>query len=226
MTSTIVPIAPHRTAEVVDVLCDAFRDYPVMRYVLEGSSVVSPDPERLRTLIRFFVMARVLRGEPVLGIEAGAAHALGFDPHQGTASAAEPLAAEALVAVATLTLPESGPAPQALDEERDRTWSGLGDDARRRYEELGLIWLGFGRARPHYHLNMIGVRRDYAGQGLGRTLLAEVHLRSTEDPRSSGVSLTTEDPRNVELYRHLGYDVVAEGEVPGALKTWGLFREG
>lgn len=52
--------------EVTDVLCDAFFDYPVMRYVL-GSRV--PEYERrLENLIRFFVMARVCRDEMILGI--------------------------------------------------------------------------------------------------------------------------------------------------------------
>ncbi|MFW6201136.1 MAG: hypothetical protein ACOC8B_01040, partial [Gemmatimonadota bacterium] len=58
--------------DVVDVLCDAFEDYPVMRYVLDSPD--EPDERyrrRLRTLIHFFVMARVLRDEALLGIDAG-----------------------------------------------------------------------------------------------------------------------------------------------------------
>jgi hypothetical protein len=37
------------------------------------------------------------------------------------------------------------------------------------------------------------------------------------------VSLTTENPRNVELYRHFGYEVVGQGPVGPGLQTWGMF---
>jgi ribosomal protein S18 acetylase RimI-like enzyme len=70
---------------------------------------------------------------------------------------------------------------------------------------------------------MIGVRRAYAGTGLGRRLLESVRRLSEEDPQSAGVSLTTENPRNVELYRHFGYEVVGHASVGPGLETWGMF---
>jgi ribosomal protein S18 acetylase RimI-like enzyme len=209
-------LPPERAPEAIDVLSDAFSEYPVMRFVIGGPesqglpapSRGSPEAEEydqsLRALVTFFVMARVLRKEPILAL-AG----------QGDAG---------LVGVATLTLPVSGPTPEALDAYRTRAWMQGGDDARARYEALGVIWQEFAIDEPHYHLNMIGVPRTHAGQGLGRVLLDEVHRISREDPGSSGVSLTTEDPRNVELYRHVGYEVVGEGHVPGGIRTWAMFR--
>ena len=53
-------------SEVVDVLCEAFFDYPVMRYVLGAEA--GGYAERLATLMGFFVGARVLRGEVMLGV--------------------------------------------------------------------------------------------------------------------------------------------------------------
>ena len=51
--------------EVTDVLYEAFYDYPVMHYVLGNED----DYEiRLRKLVGFFVGARALRKEPMLGI--------------------------------------------------------------------------------------------------------------------------------------------------------------
>ena len=46
------PDAPkHSNAPVVvDVMCDAFRDYPVMRFVL-GNAIEGPDDPRLRALV-------------------------------------------------------------------------------------------------------------------------------------------------------------------------------
>lgn len=62
---TIRELLPDQAEDAVTVLCDAFYDYPVMRYVLRPSSEYD---HRLRSLIGFFVAARVLREELVLGI--------------------------------------------------------------------------------------------------------------------------------------------------------------
>ncbi|MFF8837451.1 GNAT family N-acetyltransferase [Streptomyces sp. NPDC015130] len=51
-------------------------------------------------------------------------------------------------------------------------------------------------------LEFIGVRPDSAGHGAGRLLLD--HLLATT-PAPAGIFLTTADPTNVPLYRHLGF---------------------
>jgi hypothetical protein len=61
----VTRLSTAQTEDAVSVLCDAFRDYPVMRYVLGSNGDYD---RRLRTLIGFFVSARVYRDEPVLGI--------------------------------------------------------------------------------------------------------------------------------------------------------------
>ena len=71
---------------------------------------------------------------------------------------------------------------------------------------------------------MLGVRRSHAGRGLGRTLLDRVHEMSRLDPSSAGVSLSTEDPRNVPLYEHCGYEVRHHERVTDELATWIFFR--
>ena len=57
-----------RADEVIGVLCNAFADYPIMRYVLgkEGDYAA-----RLRTLIGFFAGARFLRKDAIIGDHAG-----------------------------------------------------------------------------------------------------------------------------------------------------------
>jgi hypothetical protein len=64
----VTNVRPEEIHQAVTVLCDAFQDYPVMRYVLGSADDYD---HRLRTLIGFFVSARVLREEPVLGIYDG-----------------------------------------------------------------------------------------------------------------------------------------------------------
>ena len=67
-----------------------------MRYVIDDHGPGYSD--RLRTLISFFVMARALRGEPLLGVRAGGE----------------------LGAVATVSSRSNGEAPQELAQKRDR----------------------------------------------------------------------------------------------------------
>jgi hypothetical protein len=91
-----------QTEDAVTVLCDAFRDYPVMRYVLGWGDGYD---RRLRTLIGFFVSARAFRDEPVLGIQ---------DPDG------------ILAATAIVSLPGERPAPEALAVRREEVWAELG----------------------------------------------------------------------------------------------------
>ena len=67
-------------------------------------------------------------------------------------------------------------------------------------------------------------RSVFQGQGLGRALLDRVHALSRERDDSRGVTLTTEVESNVELYRHVGYEVVGRGTIAPGLGTWGMYR--
>lgn len=193
----VASLGPRDAEAVVDVLAEAFRDYPVMRHVLGAAP-----PEQVRTLIGFFVSARVLRREPMLGIRSD----------------------RTLVAAALVTPPGTRAAPPALTARREEVWADLGAEARARYEALGAVWHGVAIAEENFHVNMIGVRAAQAGRGLGRRLLDHVHAMSRADPSSAGVTLSTEDPRNVPLYEHLGYRVTSHIRVTEALETWGFFR--
>lgn len=183
---------------IVQIFCDAFRDYPVMRYVV-GSQ--GPYMSRLETLIHFFVSARVLRGEPLLGVVRG----------------------DTLVAAATTSHPE-GESPPELNEVRESAWTTLGDESCQRYEACGRAWKTLEVASPHLHLNMIGVRRDAQGEGHAWRLLQEVHALARDVPEYQGVTLTTEDPRNVAYYERAGYQVVGHVRISPELESWGFFR--
>lgn len=185
--------------DVVSVLSEAFHDYPVMRFVL------GDEPEyddRLRTLVTFFVMARVLRGELILGVAEGGS----------------------LAAAALASRPGSRPTPRRLAELREETWGALGAEARGRYEVFGEVAGRFSVGVDHLHLNMIGVRRHQQGLGLGAQLLDHLHARSAADPTSAGVSLSTEVESNVSLYRRFGYRILGSAPVAAAFMTWGMFR--
>ncbi|MGE0159406.1 MAG: GNAT family N-acetyltransferase [Gemmatimonadales bacterium] len=192
--------AVHDPEEVVDVLFEAFHDYPVMRFVLgPGRADYGRD---LRTLIGFFVMSRALRSEHLLGVRG---------------------AGGGLEAAAIVSRP-GAPAPPALSALREAVWSGLGDGARRRYEAFTAACTPFLPEGPHLHLNMIGVRQAVKGRGRGRMLLDHVHALSRDDSESDGVSLSTENPANVRIYEHVGYVVTGHAVVSPDLETWALYR--
>jgi GNAT superfamily N-acetyltransferase len=187
--------APHGATTA---LCEAFADYPVMRYVLGD---VGDYAGRLRTLIGFFVAARVLRRDAILAISAGSE----------------------LGGVALCTLPGLA-SPPALQEIREKTWAALGADARGRYDQCVRAWEPLAVAEPNIHVNMLAVPPRFQGRGLGRALLDRVHAMSGEHPDSRGVTLTTESPANVGFYQHLGYHIVGHGRIAPGLETWGFFR--
>lgn len=198
MPVQVLPSA--RSEEAVAVLAEAFLDYPVMRFVL------GPDgdyPGRLYTLIGFFVAARVLREELVLAVT-GADHRL--------------------AAVALVSLPGPRPVPDTLLRRREDVWRELGSAERARYEAFAQASQRFDLEAPHHHLNMIGVRPALAGTGLGRVLLDHVHQLADRDEGSSGVTLSTEAPRNVPLYERFGYRRRGHARIAPALETWSFFR--
>ena len=196
----LVTVRRGRLDQAVAVLCDAFGDYPVMRYVL-GWPHDQYDAHLVK-LIDFFTLTRFLNQDVVLGVE-GADGSLG--------------------AVANITRPGSEAAPEVAAL-REALWREVGIGARERYEELGRLWQPLGISEPHFHLNMIGSARSLRGEGAARLLLDELHTMSAIHPDSCGVTLTTDEPGNVSLYQHFGYRLTGEVDVPGAFRTWGFFR--
>lgn len=188
-----------RVAEVVSVLSESFFDYPVMRFVLGSEGDYAT---RLDKLVTFFVMARVLRDEVLLGVEG----------------------ANAMKATALVSYPGRVASPPALAAVRHDTWAELGEAARRRYDAFASATAPFTVEAEHVHLNMIGVRRSAQGRGLGRALLDAVHELSTSDASSTGVTLSTELESNVPLYQHFGYEVIGRASVESAFTTWVMFR--
>lgn len=182
------------------VLCDAFFDYPVMRFVLGATGRY---PQRLRALIGFFVAARVLREDAMLGVVDDSGD---------------------LAAVALVTLPADHPPPATLADRREAVWRELGATERARYDAFGRATHQFGIQAPHHHLNMIGVRTSHLGRGHARTLLEHVHRLAEEDSDSAGVTLSTETQSNVPLYQHFGYRQLGYVEIGPTLASWAFYR--
>lgn len=201
MVLRVETLRPEDAERVTAVLCDAFQEYPVMRHVLESPADYD---RRLETLVGFFVAARVLREDLILGLRTSTGE---------------------LIGAALVTLPGDRPPPETLAARREATWRALGAAPRARYEAFGAAAAVALQVEPtHHHLNMIGIRGPHRGSGLARLLLERVHAIAARDPASAGVSLTTELESNVSLYRRFGYKVVGQARTPAGLSTWGMFR--
>jgi GNAT superfamily N-acetyltransferase len=191
-------IAPTGAAEVIDVLWESFYHYPVMRFVLGESYDYD---RRIARLIALFVAARALNNDMMLGV-----------CHGGE-----------LVATVTTSDPADAPHPD-LAVLRDRVWEELGAPARERYELCVAAWGALAIDTPQLHVNMLGVRRAHQRGGLARGLLRQVHAIAEGSPKWHGVSLTTEDPRNVPFYERQGYRVIGKRMISPELQTWSFFR--
>jgi len=196
----VVNLYEEKAAEVTDVLYEAFYEYPVMHYVLGNKDDYD---KQLRKLVSFFVGARALRKEPMLGINN---------------------AENRLVAAAVVTLPGDIPQPEELKGRREVLWAELGPDEQVRYENYGKSSSSLLPPEPHHHLNMIGVRTSYKGRGLARQLITAVEELALLHPSSSGVSLNTEVKSNVNFYLHLGYKLIGQTNVDKNIETWGFYK--
>ena len=189
-----------REPEVVSVLADAFRDYPVFRFVLGPSGTTDA---RVHLLTSLFVFRRIRMGGPMLGIHDGAGR---------------------LVGAAIMTLPHEPPASPEVTARRDAMFDALGQDCRERYDMYSAAVKPLLTSEPHHHLNMIGVVHAAQGKGFARPLLEAAIALAAADPNSPGLTLTTELRRNVELYEYFGFRITGQAHVTPDLETWGMFR--
>lgn len=184
-------------SEVVSVLKTAFREYPVMRYVLRTTGEAYE--KQLEALVDFFCEVRFIHDWPVLGIFA-----------DGT-----------LVASALVNEPFAGPVPLPQPE-LEQLREVIGEEAHERnmrYEEES----NQGEpSEPHHFLGMIGVLPEHQGNGYARDLLNSVKEMALRHPESRGICLNTEDKDNLTFYRHFGYEVISEFDVVG-LHSWCMF---
>ena len=196
----LININKENIPEVTDVFCEAFYNYPVMKYVLGEKEDYDT---RLRKLVTFFVSARALRKEPMFGI---------YNEENK------------LVAAALVKLPGDIPPPEEFLRQSEIVWKELGPQEKAKYENYGNATSRLRPKEPHHHLNMIGVRNAYQGKGLARKLINEVEKLASENPVSTGVSLDTEVESNVSFYLHLGYGLLGQTNVDKNVKTWGFFK--
>lgn len=78
-------------------------------------------------------------------------------------------------------------------------------------------------AEEHWYLQMIGTHPDWQRRGIGSMLIREGLSWARRD--GLGVYLETETVENVAYYRHLGFEVRTEWDVPsGGPHMWGMWH--
>jgi ribosomal protein S18 acetylase RimI-like enzyme len=184
---------------VIDVLAAAFRDYPVMRFVL--SDAAAAYDQRLRELIGFYCDKRLIHDWPVLGIRQG----------------------QGLVAAALVTAPGEVTESPEVRRKHILLARAIGRDAYERMARYERESSDGEPKDPHYFLGMLGVAPGHQGNAYGRLLLEHIQTMSEADPISTGVSLSTENPPNVAYYERVGYHVIGEADVDD-IHTWCMFR--
>ena len=169
-----------------------------MRYLLAGAG--AEYEHRLAFLVGFFCQRRLLGSGSVLGLMDGGS----------------------LAGVALLDGVDESVDDEAQRDLVRRLAAVIGGEAMERlraYDEAAEELIPDG---VYHYLGMLGVRRASQGAGVGRRLVEASFEHVRAEPRSAGVCLHTEQPGNVPLYEHLGFEVVAEADV-GPLHTWCMF---
>lgn len=186
-------------SQAVKILADAFFEYPVMKYILQDAD--HDYRSHLEALVGFYCETRFTRQWPVLGIQED----------------------DILVAVAGMNPPESVPWPPALHEIYRNLGKTIGPEAIQRMETFENFCEEAEPDFPHYFLGIIGVLPGHQGKGYSRRLMEEIQALSKAHPESRGICLSTELEDNISLYRHLGFEILQEGDI-GELHTWIMFR--
>ncbi len=188
---------PHKVA-AVRVLCEAFRNYPVMRFIIGESD--SEYDSKLEELIGFFVEVRLVRGVPLIGMRDG----------------------KDLVGVAVVSPPVESPLPRDFKDYYAGVERRLGAGAMERLHRYNEACEATDPGHVAHYLGMIGVVPYQMRHGLGRRLMDAVKDRARAHLESTGIVLNTEIENNLPFYEKVGFQKVAEADV-GPIHTWSFY---
>jgi GNAT superfamily N-acetyltransferase len=174
---------------ILDALCEAFHDYPVMTYTLAGAGPAYD--VHLRALINSFCENRLSRNHPIYAIRSG---------HR-------------VLAAAVVSGPTQTPDSPELKEIHSQLDQLIGPDAVDRLAKYDDVCFAGEPNSPHHYLGMLGVRNDHHGQGLGRSLVEHIKSFVRLDPDSTRICLNTETDANVPIYERLGFTVIHESGI-------------
>lgn len=195
---TLHDLGRSQKSDALGVLCAAFHDYPVTRYVI-GESEADYDG-KLRDLVGLFVESRLVRNVPLIGMSDG----------------------YALLGVAVFSPPEEITAPREFRDYEAEVRRRLGPQAMARFKEYDRACEATDPGHRAHYLGMIGILPGAQRQGLGRLLIDAVKDRARLHPGSEGIALNTETENNLPFYERAGFRMVSEADA-GSIHTWSFF---
>lgn len=92
-------------------------------------------------------------------------------------------------------------------------------------ERFGILGTAVAEHTPpelHWYLQLLGTHPDWQQRGIGARLMGDMFERV--DGSGLGCYLETETIENVAYYRHHGFDVRSEWDVPTGPHMWGMYR--
>ncbi len=197
--------------ELLGLYTDAFLDGELFRYVFPIQVFDAADRRRrVEWLARRLLRLRHMQGVCLFGLFAAAELA---DPNTQARSG------DRLAAAAWWFAPEQTPWPGLLRQLRVGLLMApfyIGPGPLRRLLNFSNHADGIMRTalrRPHRVLDIIAVRPEFQGRGLGRRLVLPA-LASARD-RGEDCFVITHDTRNVAFYESCGFRLVLEDPVPG-----------
>ncbi|MDE0652906.1 MAG: GNAT family N-acetyltransferase [bacterium] len=169
-------VGSERTAQVADVLAEAFADDPLQRWLLEG--VAADERAAWRIAWWSFMVTHAPPGTELHVTGDGSGAACWHPP--GAAQLPEGIVKDFRRMIGELA-----------GERAPLVFASLARIARR------------APAEPHWHLAAVGVVPDRQGEGLGARLLAPMLARC--DRLGLPAYLESSNPRNLDFYRRLGF---------------------
>jgi ribosomal protein S18 acetylase RimI-like enzyme len=123
-------------------------------------------------------------------------------------------------AVASWTTPRTPPSVFAPLAAEFQEIAGSRAELAAQYEQAMVL---FRPSEPIWFLSVVGVDPERQGRGLGRAVIAP-GLAAADEERSPAF-LETQDPANVDFYESLGFEVLAELDLPAqGPKHWAMRR--
>ena len=195
-----LPIELHEQA--TDLYVAAFRDDPVINWFFHAEG--DQKAARVKEMFWFSLHVRFEMDEDILAAFEG----------------------EELLGCSALRLPDTDQSPE-LEKKAEEIWEDYGKDAHEQ------TFVNFGKytdlqkecvpAHDHVYLVALAVKPEAQGKGAGRALIEATSEVAERHPTANSVVLDTENPKNVSIYEHCGYQVIAEGKLD-EIPVWFLER--
>ena len=202
--SEIFSLTESDKAAAVEIWVESFYDYPAMReYFIGHARTEQQYSNWLQAFVGLSFDMPFYLDYPLLGIR----------DEEGQLLAA--------MGCVDTVLPKAW--PDTLHNAYANFSDKLGEEGVRRLEHYEEVAAKQHPPMPHYFVDILGVRINHRGKGYARQLLQELQSRSAADPKSTGVFLDTEKADNVQIYKRLGYQLIAQSDVEG-MHCWHFFR--